>query len=410
MESRISEFQKMSYGMFIHYGLYSQLGCGEWVMDRRPIPFGEYKKLKDRFTASDFSGREIAKLARLFGMKYICLTTRHHDGFSLYDTRGLNDFDAPHSPAGRDLIEDFVSGCRAEGIIPFFYHTTLDWSQPCFETDFNAYLDYLNKSVEILCRNYGRIGGFWFDGNWSKPNADWKEDVFYGMIRKYQPDAIIVNNTGLNARGQTGHPEIDVVTYERGRPDSLPAACQDGRRIAAEMCLTMNQHWGIAKNDFRFVSPKDLVEDLCACRKVNANLLLNVGPTAEGRIGDYEMAALKIVGHWVALYADILCCGQPCHVQTESDKDFVLQYNRDYYVFIHDLPISGDENVSLNKSVKGWVKLTGVEGKIKEAVWIDNAAELEFRQDMAAKTAEFQATHYHYGTDLVVRVAKIKMA
>ena len=120
-EKRVAEFERMAFGMFIHWGLYSQLGRGEWVMNREKIPKEEYRKLRETFTAKEFHGREIARTARQAGMKYITLTSRHHDGFSLYDTRGLTDHVVMHTPARRDLIKDFVEGCRAEGIIPFLY-------------------------------------------------------------------------------------------------------------------------------------------------------------------------------------------------------------------------------------------------------------------------------------------------
>ncbi|MDQ0901868.1 alpha-L-fucosidase [Paenibacillus sp. V4I7] len=183
----VAAFERMGFGMFIHWGLYSQLGRGEWVMNIDRIAKEEYRKLTDTFSAENFDAKMIASLAKKAGMKYIVLTTRHHDGFSLYDTRGLSTYDAPHSLAGRDLIAEFVDGCREEGIVPFFYHTTIDWYQESYQEDFNAYLDYLIKSVEVLCKHYGKIGGFWFDGNWDKPLADWREDELYGMIRKYQP-------------------------------------------------------------------------------------------------------------------------------------------------------------------------------------------------------------------------------
>ncbi|MCX7869806.1 MAG: alpha-L-fucosidase, partial [Terrimicrobiaceae bacterium] len=163
---RIAAFENLAFGMFLHYGLYSLLGKGEWIQDFAKIPVEEYARLAGRFTAEHFDGRAIAKLCRQAGMRYACLTTRHHEGFSLYDTRGLNDFDAPHSAARRDLVADFVEGCREEGVIPFFYHTTLDWRWDtirCDDKRFEEYLDYLRASVEILCSQYGPVGGFWFD-------------------------------------------------------------------------------------------------------------------------------------------------------------------------------------------------------------------------------------------------------
>ena len=190
-----------------------------------------YQKLKDSFTAEGFDAERIALCAKNAGCKYIVLTTRHHEGFSLYDTCGLSDFDAPHSPAGRDLVREFTDACRRHGLVPFFYHTTLDWYNKDFENDFGSYLEYLRKSVEILCTNYGKIGGLWFDGNWSKPDADWKESELYATIRKHQPEAIIVNNTGLHARGARGEQEIDVVTFEQGRPAPM------NREGMSKMCI-----------------------------------------------------------------------------------------------------------------------------------------------------------------------------
>lgn len=398
-ENRIKEFEKLGYGMFVHYGLYSQLGRGEWVMNRELIPFAEYVKLKDTFAAKNFDGTKLAKLARKAGMKYICLTARHHDGFSLYDTNGLNDYDAPHSPAGRDLVEDFVNGCRTEGIIPIFYHTTLDWSQESYRNNFDDYLKYLRQSIEILCKNYGSVGGFWFDGNWDKPESDWQEDELYGVIRKYQPEAIIVNNTGLHERGKAGHSEIDVMTFERGRPDAVNREGMS-KYLAAEMCLTMNQHWAIGVDDFNYLSPKEIIESICACRKVGANFLLNVGPAAEGEMPAYEETVLLRVGQWMNRYADILSEGKPSSVIVVDDKDFVLEYNGELYLFVHNLPISGDENVVLGKSSEKQVTLSNLKGQIDNICWLDNKQSLNFTQDTV------QLTGYPYGTDLVVRVAK----
>ena len=255
---RIAAFEKMGLGMFVHWGLYSQLGMGEWTYHIHNRDMKDYKKLAETFTAEDFDAEALVLTAKNAGCKYITLTTRHHEGFSLYDTRGLSDFDAPHSAAGRDLIREFVDACNRHGIVPFFYHTTLDWYNEDFNGDFDAYLEYLRKSVEVLCTNYGKIGGLWFDGNWSKPGADWKEDALYATIRKHQPEAIIVNNTGLSAQGALGNPEIDSVTFEQGRPTPMK---RDGmpKYIAAEMCHTLNDHWGIGNSDFNYKSDRKSV-------------------------------------------------------------------------------------------------------------------------------------------------------
>ena len=173
-EKRIYNFERYGMGLFVHYGLFSLMGEGEWVQNAKNIDVAEYEKLADSFHAEKFSGEQLAKMAHNAGIKYITFTTRHHDGFSLYDTRGLNTFDAPHSAAKRDLVEDFINGCNKYGIVPFLYHTTLDWRAPEFENDFPAYQQYLRESVKILCTQYGKIGGLWFDGNWSK-NDEWEK-------------------------------------------------------------------------------------------------------------------------------------------------------------------------------------------------------------------------------------------
>jgi len=402
---RIERFEKLAYGMFIHWGLYSQLGRGEWVKHIENIPISEYAKLKNTFTAAKFDAKAIARLAKDAGMRYICLTTRHHEGFSLYDTRGLTDFDAMHSQAGRDLVAEFVEGCRMYDIVPFFYHTTLDWYQDSFKNDFNAYLDYLNQSVEILCTHYGLVGGLWFDGNWSKPDADWKEARLYATIRKLQPEAIIVNNTGLFAQGALGNPEIDSVTFEQGRPEPMK---RDGmpKYIAAEMCQTMNKHWGIGANDFCYLSPKEIIENLCACRKVGANFLLNVGLTAEGQIPEYETAALRRVGQWVKIHANVIYNGKPYKV-TAAGQDFALERNGHIYLFIHNLGSGGDANVTINERDKSPRAFSGIAQQVKSCKWMDNNQQLSFTQNSDGLFC-FNATANPYGSNLVIRVADVE--
>ena len=405
-EKRILDFEEMGFGMFIHWGLYSQLGKGEWVQHIHGIPKEEYVKLQDTFTASKFDGQKIAQIAKKGGAKYITLTTRHHEGLSLYDTKGLNTYDAPHSPAGRDLIRDFVDGCRAEGIVPFFYHTTLDWWHPEFNGDFKVYLQYLRDSVEILCTEYGKIGGLWFDGNWSKKDADWEEDALYAVIRKHQPEAIIVNNTGLSARGEAGNLQLDSVTFEQGRPEPMN---RDGMRkyFAAEMCHTMNAHWGYGAKDMNYKSLPHLIETLCACRKVGANYLLNVGPNAEGEITTMQAALMEGIGDWIRAVGQSIYKAKPCGV-VGTGKNFALRDGNKMYFYVHDLSVTGDNNVTVEGGAAGEKSFTGVKGTISNLHWVDNDEVLNFRQD--ENSFVMNATGYPYGTSLVVRVAEADIA
>ena len=165
IEERIKKFERLGIGMFVHFGAYSVIGKGEWSKHIREIPWDDYMKAVSSFVIKPDWARALVAEAKNAGCRYITLTTRHHDGFSLYDTCGLNDYDAPHV-SGRDYVREFVDACREAEIIPFFYHTLLDWHEECYKTDFPKYLEYLRRSVEILCKNYGEIGGLWFDGKW----------------------------------------------------------------------------------------------------------------------------------------------------------------------------------------------------------------------------------------------------
>ena len=246
----IADFEKLGFGLFVHFGLYSIVGKGEWYLHLNPnADKSEYESLSQQFFVKQTWAKELVNTAKLAGCKYITLTTRHHDGFSLFDTCGLSDYDAVHSASKRDLIKEFVSACNESGIVPFFYHTLLDWREENYQKDFSKYIDYLVNSIEILCKNYGKIGGFWFDGMWDKPNEDWQEDRLYSTIRKYQPDAMIINNTGLNELGKVGHYEIDSVTFERGKPCFVD---NSDKYRAGEMCQVLNDHWGYAENDCNY--------------------------------------------------------------------------------------------------------------------------------------------------------------
>ncbi len=403
-QKRVYNFSSLAYGMFIHYGLYSLLEKGEWVKDHDKIDMSEYSKLADKFTAKNFDTDNVASMAKEAGMKYICLTTRHHEGFSLYDTCGLNTFDAPHSGAKRDIVRDFVDSCMKYGLVPFFYHTTLDWYQKSFKDDFNTYLQYLRDSVEILCTNYGKIGGMWFDGNWSRPDDDWQEDKLYGMIRRLQPDAIITNNTGLQKPGEAGHYQIDCVTFEQQGPQETSCS-KDKRPLAGEMCQSINLHWGWARNDLRYLSIPGVIENLCLCRRFGANYLLNVGPQSDGKIGDYEAAAVRRAGYWIQVNGSAIYDGRPGNI-TGHKRNFALYRDDKIYFFLHDLPVLGDHNVVSNQSDQDELQeFNDVERPIKNLSWLDSGQPVEFEYDINDKTLKFDSSGFEYGEDLVVRVA-----
>lgn len=407
-EKYIQNYESLGFGMFIHWGLYSQKGKGEWTYaldeTRTDADKKNYFNLINTFTAEDFDAEKLVLIAKNAGCRYITLTTRHHEGFSLYDTCGLNEFDAMHSKAGRDIVREFVDACNKYGIMPFFYHTTLDWWNSDYKEDFSKYLEYLRKSVEILCKNYGKIGGLWFDGNWDKPNEDWREDELYQIIRKYQPDAIIINNTGLHERGKVGNKEIDAVTFEQGTPTPMDREGME-KYLAAEMCLTVNEHWGIGTDDINYKSPKELIESLCDCRKVGANCLINIGPEAQGGLDSFQEGLFKLMGKWMVFFGEAIYNGRP-YAFYPNERNFVLKSKcgKYLYFFAYNLGRRGSNNVVLGGKHLGNYLFNDVYDKIKSIEWMDSGEKLNFVQDENSVCVNL--TGYEYGKALCVRVAK----
>ena len=400
----IQDFEKLGFGMFVHFGLYSVVGKGEWAKACLGIPDEEYSALPGRFDPKAGWAAELADAAKRAGCRYITLTTRHHDGFSLYDTCGLNEYDAPHALCGRDLVREFVDACREQGIIPFFYHTLLDWHEESYKTDFPGYLKYLRASVEILCRNYGKIGGLWFDGMWDKPDADWEEDALYGLIRSYQPEAMIINNTGLSARGTLGHIELDSVTFERGKPQPLNFSGVP-KYVASEMCEIFADHWGYAKEDLAYRSPAQMIKELAECRKYGSNMLLNVGPMGDGSLRPMDAAMLGIVGEWVGYYEEAIRAPRPSGVAIRNkEDDFLLKDGNVYYLFCFDLPMRADANVAQNEEAD-FADIFELPEQIASVTWMDSGEPVDYVQEGARVT--IHTVPYCYGRNLVVRVAKI---
>lgn len=400
----IKKFESLGLGMFVHFGLYSIHAKGEWAYGRSITP-EDYAKLFENFSPDEDWAENLVLTAKKAGCKYITLTTRHHEGFSLYDTCGLSDYDAPHSPAGRDLVLEFVNACNKHGIIPFFYHTLVDWHEKSYREDFPKYLKYLRASVELLCKNYGKIGGFWFDGTWDRPDADWEEDELYSLIRKYQPDAMIINNSGMSAHGAKGHHEIDSVTFERGRPRTIHFD-EGEKHVASEMCQVLGNYWGYAKRDFNFKSLPDIIEDLCTCRRYRANLLLNVGPMGNGRPRVLERAMMTTLGEWVDIYSEALFLPTPTDVVVEGrEKEFLLRGDGCYYFFAFDLFMEGDAELTKKRRFEDYTYRFRLPEKIKEVKWLDNGESVPYTQD--GNEVSLVTSPQKYGEQLVVKIAKI---
>jgi len=398
----IKDFEKLGFGLFIHFGLYSQRNQGEWVKERLAISDEEYCPLIETFDPKPDWATELVLAAKDAGCKYIVLTTRHHDGFSLYDTCGLNTYDAPHAKCGRDLVREFVDACRAEDIIPFFYHTMFDWHEKSCEIDFPKYLEYHRASIEILCKNYGKIGGLWFDGTWKMPNHDWEPDKLYALIRKYQPEAMIINNTGIDDLGALGHIELDSVTFERGKPFAINME-RSPKYIASEMCEAFGEHWGYAKDDLNYKSPEQLIRELADCRKFGSNMLLNVGPMGDGSLNLLDRGLLDYLGRWTQYFDEAIRNPRPSGIVIQDkENNFILKDGKNYYLFCYDIPMIEFWH---HRSEDFYKERFILAEKITSVTWMDTNEPLEYEQD--GDKVIIHTVPYQYGRNLVVRVAKI---
>lgn len=408
IEQRIKDFEKLEFGLFVHFGLYSLIGRGEWALNQCGIDPKEYEKLPEKFNPDPDWAKELAATAKAAGCKYITITTRHHDGFSLYDNSPLNTYDAPHALCGRDLIREFVDACRAEGLKPFFYHTLLDWHEESYNTDFPKYLKYLRDSVEILCTRYGEIGGIWFDGMWNKPTADWEEDALYSLIRRHQPNAMIINNTGMSARGALGHIELDSVTFERGKPDPINMEGAP-KYVASEMCQIFGDYWGYARLDFNFKSLATIIEDYCCCRRYGSNLLLNVGPMGDGKLRMLDTAMLRTLGEWISTFSEATVGTLPTGIEVNGhENDFIMKSDDCYYLFCKALDRKGSFDVIENCGDGEEYTLSfSLDEEVKRMTWMDTQESVSYSQkDGVIKVYNPKQT---YGQSVVVRIAKIEI-
>ena len=305
-------FQDARFGLFVHWGVYSVLGDGEWVMNNKKIPVADYEKLPALFNPTEFDAKEWVSLAKAAGMKYITITSKHHDGFAMFDSK-VSDYNiVARTPYKKDVLKALAEECRRQGLKLFFYHSQLDWHHPDYfprgrtgqdavrpdQGTWQRYLDYMNGQLRELLTNYGDVAGIWFDGWWDKPAADWQLDRTYALIHQLQPQALIGSN-----HHRRPNPGEDFQMFEKDLPGGRTAEFNQDSEIGdlpLETCETMNGAWGFNINDRRYKSTRDLIRYLVRAAGSNANFLLNVGPMPNGRIQPEFVTRLREVGDWMS--------------------------------------------------------------------------------------------------------------
>ena len=303
-------YRDAKFGLFIHWGVYSLLGNGEWVMQNRGIRVPEYEWLASTFNPSRFDAEEWVLLAKAAGMRYITITSRHHDGFSMFGSRVSRYNIVDWTPFRRDPLKELAEACRRHGLKLFFYYSQLDWHHPDYwprgetgrasgradEGVWDRYLDFMDAQLEELLTGYGPLGGIWFDGMWDKPQAPWRLDRTYGLIHRLQPSALIVPN-----HHKAPLPGEDVQTFEQDLPGANTAGFNTSEigSLPLETSLTMNNSWGFNVTDRSFKSVTQLIHYLVRAAGFGANLLLNVGPRPDGTIQPEAAERLRELGRWM---------------------------------------------------------------------------------------------------------------
>ena len=314
------EFRDARFGIFLHWGLYAMLATGEWTMTNNNLNYKEYAKLAGGFYPSKFNAAEWVAAIKASGAKYICFTSRHHEGFSMFDTKysDYNVVDA--TPFKRDILKELADECHKQGIRLHLYYSHLDWyredypwgrtgrgtGRPNSEGNWPSYYQFMNNQLTELLTNYGPIGAIWFDGWWDQdqnPDFDWQLPGQYELIHKLQPACLVGNN-----HHQTPFEGEDIQIFERDLPGENKAGLsgQDISSLPLETCETMNGMWGYKITDQYYKSTKTLIHYLVKAAGKDANLLMNIGPQPDGCLPQVAVERLKEMGEWMKTYGETI--------------------------------------------------------------------------------------------------------
>jgi alpha-L-fucosidase len=397
-------FQDAKFGLFVHWGVYAvpggehkgqpAPGGAEWIMEKAAIPIAEYEPYAAQFNPTAFDPAQWVRLVKQAGMKYITITSKHHDGFAMWDSK-VSDWNiVDRTPYKKDVLKLLADECRKQGIKLFFYHSHLDWHHPDYfprgrtgkqtgrpeSGDFNKYLDYMDAQLaELLGGGYGQVAGIWFDGWWDQqikkmgkdPTAeptrtqiDWRLRRTYDLIHRLQPAALIGNNHHVDP-----FPGEDFQMFEKDLPGQNTAGFNTDSKVGSlplETCETTNVSWGYKRADTKWKDHKKLVHLLVGAAGRNANLLLNVGPRGDGSFTPEAVKQLEALGTWTKQYGESIygtrggpVPPQPWGVTTQKGKK----------VFVHVLDgsaVSGDQ-----------IPLSGLEGRVKRARLLKDGQSIE---------------------------------
>lgn len=370
------------FGLFIHFGLYSPAARHEWVMTYEKIHPTTYKKYFDNFNPDLFDATKWARSAKNAGMKYVIVTSKHHEGFALWDTK-LSDYKVTNTQIKRDLIKEIVDACRKEDLKIGFYHSLIDWHHPEFvidglhpqrddqefkekssDRDMDKYVEFLHGQVRELLTDYGKIDYMWFDYSyphddwgWSKGKGavDWQSEKLEKLILDLQPDILLNDRADLN-RG--------VTTPEQYQP-SEPLS-RDGKPVIWEACQTMNGSWGYHRDNLDWKSSEMLIKMLIDTVSKDGNLLMNVGPNGRGEFDFRSLDRLAEIGQWMRLHSRSIYGAGHSDYPTPIDCRYTQNGNR-LYLHIYSWPFKH-------------IHLEGLAGKVEYVQFLHDGSELQYQE------------------------------
>lgn len=367
---RMIWWHEAKFGMFIHWGLYSVIGQHEWAMEKEGVPVAEYEQLAKSFKPQPNAARAWAKLAKQAGQKYMVMTTKHHEGFCLFDSK-LTDYCAPKQACGRDLVREFVDAARAEGLRVGFYHSLMDWHHPdgarCAtdEAARKRFVEYIHGQIRELLMNYGKIDILWYDVAWPLDAKGWESEKMNQMVFQLQPDIIVNNRNRLP--GDFSTPEQRIVAEKGGR--------------AWEACMTMNESWGYQRADDDWKSPKTIVRNLITCAHGGGNYLLNIGPKPDGSVPEESVRILTSVGKWMSKNGQTIYGSEPCQAQFHPYANFTRKGSTLYvHIFFWPGETPASNWLAFFKP-RAVVAIGGLRTRVKSARLFASGKKVDFEQD-----------------------------
>lgn len=382
------QFQNMKFGMFIHWGASSVLGSGEWVMNNRNIRVKEYQHLLRVFNPIDFDAKAWVDAAQSAGMNYITIITRHHDGFSNWDTQ-TSDWKITRTPYGKDALKQLADECRKRGMKIFFYYSLLDWYRSDYQyetgktgkgtgrtakSDWNSYIKFMKAQLTELLTQYGEVSGIWFDGHWDQLDNDvdktlqskvnWHYDEIYELIHRLQPACLIGNNHHLLPL-----PGEDFQMFEKDLPGNNTTGFggADISSLPLETCETMNDSWGYNITDRKYKSVPALIHYMVNAAAHNANFLLNVGPMPTGKIQPEFTDTLAAMGKWMQKNSSSIY-GTRGNIIPSQDWGVVTAKDKTYYIHI------------LKSTGLPYIFIPGLKGSILAAQQLTTGKKVRFQQ------------------------------